>query len=56
MGRERDCELWESQQRARQTLSDAIYRKTKGEADPPVKGYEEALRPGLTKLQAEAGK
>jgi hypothetical protein len=54
MGRERDYELWESQQRARQTLSDAIYRKTKGEPEPPTKEWEPGLRKSLDKVQREA--
>jgi hypothetical protein len=51
-----DYQLHEAQMRARRTLSESVYRQTKGQPEPQPEGYEEVLRPGLTKLQAEANR
>jgi hypothetical protein len=48
-----DYAVYEAQMRARKTLSERIYRETKGEPEPPVKGWEPALRPGLSRIQKE---
>jgi hypothetical protein len=51
---QQDYEAHEARETANRTLDEKTYRKVSGQPEPPVKGYEEALRPTLNRMQREA--
>jgi hypothetical protein len=51
---QQDYEAHEARQTAGRTLDEKVYRKVSGEPEPKPKGYEEALRPTLNRVQKEA--
>jgi hypothetical protein len=49
-----DYQRYEATETANRTSDERVYRKVSGQPEPPVKEWEPALRPGLSRMQREA--